>query len=170
MPKSQPVAGSPASPNGARPQPSVDAICAKADALFRAACECCRQHERQARMGEISSLDSEHRTATELVKLCDAALAEAAAAYEKCTARARPNGDDEAWWHRANGLWSASREYLRRNSESDRASRRIEPRSATKLGELQIDYELEASALLALQQAMEGYRKVRPGADCMPRR
>jgi len=171
MPKSQPVAGSPASLNGEEPQSQVEAICAKADTLFRAACECCRQHERLARVLEVSTIDAEQRTATELVKLCDAALAKAAAAYEKATVRAHPNGDDEAWWHKANALWYASREYLRRNFESARASRRLAPQSATKLGELHMDYELEGSAMLALQQAVDGYRKARPDAvDCMPRR
>jgi hypothetical protein len=171
MPKSQPVAGSPAVLNGEEPLSPIEAICAKADTLFRSACECCRQHERLARMVEISTVDAEQRTTTELVKLCDAALAKAAAAYEKCTARAHPNGDDEAWWHKANALWYASREYLRRNSESERASRHLNPQSATTFGELHMDYELEASALLALQQAVDSYRKSRPDAvDCMPRR
>ena len=164
MPKSQPVAGSPAVLNGEEPLSPIEAICAKADTLFRSACECCRQHERLARMVEISTVDAEQRTTTELVKLCDAALAKAAAAYEKCTARAHPNGDDEAWWQRANALWHASREYIRRHTMCEKESRRAEERSSARLGELQLDYELEASALLAMQQALEAYKKVRPSA------
>jgi hypothetical protein len=172
MPKSQPRPAPSPSPsrNGDRPQSSSAVICAQADALFRAACECCRQHERLAKMVEISELDAEHRTANDLVRLCDAALDQAVSAYEKTTSRAHPDGDDEAWWHKANALWSASREYLLRHTASDRASRRVSPQAPTKLGELQMDYELEASALLALQQATDAYRKLRPHVDCLPRR
>ena len=35
----------------------------------------------------------------------------------------RPEGDDEEWWRRANALWLASKEYLRRHGGCDAASR-----------------------------------------------
>jgi hypothetical protein len=35
----------------------------------------------------------------------------------------------------------------------------------TKLASLGVEYELEASALLAMQHAVEAYRKLRPEAD-----
>jgi hypothetical protein len=38
----------------------------------------------------------------------------------------------------------------------------------TKLTSLGVEYELEASALLALQHAVEAYRKLRPEADLSP--
>jgi hypothetical protein len=164
MPKStQLTDSSPALDGASRPKPA-DAIRAKADALFRTACECCRQHQRYARLVALSALESEQRAARGVVRLWDETLEAMTDAYEKCTARAHPDGDDEAWWHRANALWHSSREYLRRHSVCERDSRRIEDRSTAKLGELQLDYELEASALLGLQQALDAYRKVRPDA------
>ena len=146
------------------PCSTVEAIRAKADALFRTALECCRQHERFARVVRLSAVAAEQRAASSLCDLCDETLAQAVTAYEKCTAREHPDGPDGAWWHKSNTLWHASREYLRRHAGCDRLSRRLSDHSSAKLGELQMEYELEASALLALQQATEAYRKVRPEA------
>ena len=77
-----------------------------------------------------------------------------------------PDGADEAWWHRANALWHASREYARRHRGCDRAGRDMAgaQHSSDMLASLNIEYELEASALLALKHATEAYRKVRPEA------
>jgi hypothetical protein len=137
----------------------------KADALCRAALEACHQQQRLALLSRQPALQAEHTLARELCKLCDRALQERVAAYEQASARLHPDGDDEAWWHRANGLWHASREYLRHHSGCDNLSRHLpEHHNAEDLGELQIEYELEASALLALRQAMEAYRRVRPEA------
>jgi hypothetical protein len=142
-------------------------LCGKADALYRAAVECCRQHERVARLVAREAPPEELRAATAQVKHCDGALGEMAAAYEKCGARLHPDGDDAGWWHRANSLWHASREYARRHDESMRARRSAaEEREPEALGQLNIEYELEASALLALRQATEAYEKVRPHAHC----
>ncbi|HET7456469.1 MAG TPA: hypothetical protein VFJ74_02375 [Gemmatimonadaceae bacterium] len=142
-------------------------LCAKADALYRAAVECCRQHERVARLVEREASDEEQRAAYAQVDHCDRALLEMSVAYEKCGARLHPDGDDEAWWKRANALWHASREYARRQGDSVRFNRSVgvdhEPEA---LGQLNIEYELEASALLALRQATEAYKKVRPHAHC----
>ena len=137
----------------------------RADALFRCAVECCRQHERVARLGQLDALEAEQRAARSLVAICDEALGELAGAYEK-SARERPAGDD-ACWHAANGLWLASREYARRQEASARAARRIGDRgdhSSARLTELALDYDLEASALLLLKQATDTYRKARPEA------
>ena len=46
-----------------------------------------------------------------------------------------------------------------------RASGEFRAHDVTKLAALGVEYELEASALLALQQAVEAYRKLRPDAD-----
>ena len=146
------------------PCSTVEAIRAKADALFRTALECCRQHERFARVVRLSAVSSEQRAASDLCDRCNEMLGACVAAYEKCTAREHPDGDHEAWWHKANALWHASREYLRRHDGCDGSSRRLDKHTAAKLGELHMEYELEASALLALQQATEAYRKVRPEA------
>lgn len=143
------------------------ALCSRADALYRAAAESCRQHERMARLLAKSSDDSEEKAGYVMLEHCDRVLAEMATAYEKTGARTHPDGDDEAWWHRANSLWHASREFSRRHLESDRASKQTANAHApAALAQLNMEYELEASALLALRQAMEAYRKVRPSAEC----
>jgi hypothetical protein len=142
-------------------------LCAKADALFRAAAECCRQHERVARLLDKCSDDGEERAAYETLDHCDRVLREMVASYEKAGARARPNGEDEAWWHKANALWHASREFERRHRESDRAARKTSTtHDPVALAQLNMEYELEASAVLALRSALDGYRKVRPTAEC----
>ena len=148
-------------------QSPTAALCCKADALYRAAAECCRQHERIARLVAKSDDDAEQRAAYGAVEHCDQALSEMAAAYEKAAARLHPDGDDEGWWHRANTLWHASREYARRHRDSERAARQVaNSRDPVALAVLNVEYELEASALLALKQAMDAYGKVRPQAEC----
>jgi len=143
------------------PQPT---ICDKADALFRSAAECCRQHRRYARLIEMNTDESEQRAALRLVASSDEQLTESAQAYESsCMKMNGERGDD--WWHRANNLWHACREYARRHSMSDRASGEFRAHDANKLNSLNVEYELEASALLALQHAVDAYRKLRPEAD-----
>jgi hypothetical protein len=58
----------------------------------------------------------------------------------------------------------ASREFARRQRTSSRAARDLGDgkHSTERLGELTLDYDLEASALLALKHAAESYRKLRP--------
>ena len=149
------------------PKSPTAALCCKADALYRAAAECCRQHERIARLVAKSDDEAEQNAAYGAVEQCDRVLWEMAAAYEKAAARLHPDGEDEGWWHRANTLWHASREYARRHRESERAARQIaNSRDPVALAALNMEYELEASALLALKQAMDAYRKVRPHAEC----
>jgi hypothetical protein len=143
------------------PQPT---ICEKADILFRSAAECCRQHRRYARLIQMETDETEQRAALRLVAACDEQLAASADAYEaSCMKMNGERGDD--WWHRANNLWQSCREYARRHSLSDRASGEFRAHDAMKLTSLNIEYELEASALLALQHAVEAYKKLRPEAD-----
>ena len=145
----------------AAPEPT---ICEKADLLFRSAAECCRQHRRYARLIEMETSEIEQTAALRLVAASDESLSEAATAYEtSCMKMNGERGDD--WWHRANNLWQACREYARRHSLSDRASGEFRAHNATKLASLGVEYELEASSLLALQHAVEAYRKLRPEAD-----
>ena len=145
----------------AAPQPT---ICDKADVLFRSAAECCRQHHRYARLVEMETDESEQRAALKLVAASDEQLADAAAAYESSCMKANGERRDE-WWHKANNLWHACREYARRHSLSDRASGEFRAHGATKLASLGVEYELEASALLAMQHSVDAYRKLRPQAD-----
>lgn len=138
----------------------------KADALYRASVECCRQHERAAHLVGRSASEAEQKAAHAMVDLCDGLLADLTAAYERRAARLHPDGADEAWWHRANALWHASREYARRHRGADRADRArgSEQHPSALFSTLNMEYELEASALLALKHAADAYRKVRPDA------
>ena len=137
----------------------------RADALYRCAVECCRQHERRAKLVARGALGSEQRAAQMLVDACDESLAELASCYERAAGRAHPPKEN-ACWRAANGLWMASREYARRQRTSARAARGIgdSGEHSTRLTELAVDYDLEASALLALKQATENYLSTRPQA------
>lgn len=135
----------------------------RADALCRCAVETCRQHERLARLMKQGGVSAERRAAESQVAVCDEALIDVAGAYEAAASRVCAERDG-ACWQAANALWHASREYARRHRTSERAARHLGDgkHSTDRLAELAVDYDLEASALLALKQATETYRKLRP--------
>ena len=135
-----------------------------ADALYRSATECCRQHDRLARLSEKPVAPDEESAVQQLVTLCDTALVEATAAYEDVAAAARPPAAEQEWWHRANILWYGCREFARRSGELERGPRGSSSHSASTFGDLHIEYELAASSLLALRHSCEAYGRVRPGA------
>ena len=143
---------------------SPPSLCDAADALFRLAAECCRQHKRYSRLIGIAITPEEQRAAASIVAVCDEQLGKLAEVYRAAVAEAAPDGDAE-WRHKANMLWHATREYLRHHRGADLSSRALRHHSSEKLGELAVEYELEASALLALRHAVESYRKIRPLAD-----
>ena len=148
----------------ATPAPA-DQLLQRADTLFRIAVETCRQHRRYAALVERGAREWEQRATLKLASACDALLVEAIASYEKCGAKVQ-GLDAEAWWHKANALWHHAREYERRHQVTDRASRLLNAQHDPQmLGELALEYDLEASALLFLQQAIDAYRKVRPEAE-----
>lgn len=105
-----------------------------------------------------SELEASHA----LVDTCDLALAECVRDFERVCAKT-PASDDADTRHSANALWLSAREYLRRHSIAEKASRQLQQHDAEKLGDLHFEYELEASALLALKQAASAYGKLRPG-------
>jgi hypothetical protein len=142
----------------------VEIVRDSADALFRAAIECCYQADRLSRLSGKSSIDLEQDAASQQCEACNDTLRKLTEAYEKASAAVKPTGDDETWWHHANGLWLASREFLRRHRGCDAASRELKDHGPDRLSELQKEYELEASAVLALRHAAEAYRQDRPGA------
>ena len=135
----------------------------RADALYRAAIECCRQHERASKLHQgAAEPELEHKHMDALCAMCDGSLSEMATAYEAAAANVHPDRD-EAWWHKANGLWHASREYARRHAGCDAMSRKMSAKHDPKqLAAMQLEYELEASALLALRHAADAYCKTRP--------
>jgi hypothetical protein len=146
------------------PKSQVQSVRDAADAMFRAARECCHQHDRVSRVHEKSDVEAELEAAQRACEHCDDVLRTLSDAYERTAAAVHPTGDDEGWWHRANALWLASREYLRRNGRCDTQSRALQDHSPERLNELHTEYELEASALLALRHAAEAYQRSRPAA------
>ena len=134
----------------------------RADALYRAAVECCRQHDRAARLHNDSEPELEHKHADALCAVCDDSLREMADAYATAAADVHP-GRDEAWWHKANALWHAAREYSRRHAGCDAMSRKVSSNhKPEQLAGMQMEYELLASAMLAMRQAAEAYCRTRP--------
>lgn len=132
-----------------------------ADALYRASMECCRQHDRFARLLGKGHVESEEDAAQDLCHACDSTLERMAQAY--ASAVAGMQSDEGAEWRRqASALWIAAREYVRHHAGCDELTRRVARHDPDRLGALHMEFELEASALLALRQACEGYARVRP--------
>ncbi|HEY5544622.1 MAG TPA: hypothetical protein VIK50_01085 [Gemmatimonadaceae bacterium] len=129
-----------------------------ADRMFRAAMECFRQRERYARLVASGAHDLEQLASLRVAVVCDEILDEAVSAYEKHAVEAS-TGDDE-WRRQANALWHAAREYRRRPATNN------VPASGKggTLQKLAMEYDLEASALLALKLALGGFRQICP--DC----
>lgn len=135
----------------------------RADALYRAAIECCRQHDRSARMSATDEPELEHKHLDALCAMCDGSLVELADAYTAAAAHVHPDGE-QAWWHKANALWHAANEYERRQAGCDALGKGATGKHPPeKLAAMQMEYELEASALLALSHAASAYLKTRPG-------
>lgn len=133
-----------------------------ADALARTADECARQRERLASLISRNVGRSELTAAHAIVETCDLALAECVSAYENACRDA--SIEDDAVRKLASSLWHAAREYLRRHSIADHAARLIKQHDAVALGDLHFEYELEASAALALRHGCGSYFKARPEA------
>jgi hypothetical protein len=91
--------------------------------------------------------------------VCDEILDEAVAAYERLAGQTS-HGDDE-WRRQANALWHACREYRRRPSSNALS---VSSGKSGSLQKLAMEYDLEASALLALKLALGGFRQICP--DC----
>lgn len=143
---------------------AVDPLTDAADALFRSAIEACRQHERVARCSGRGCSDDERKEMAELCDLGHRHLAARTKAWETAAGGGQGKIGDE-FWHAANTLWHASREYARRHRSCDAMTTNAARRSADALGTLTMEYELEASALLALRHAVAGYRKLRVDAE-----
>lgn len=146
------------------PQAVADrpSACAVADALARAAAESCRQHERLARVMSLGFPEVELTGVAAVAEACDRHVGDLVAAFETHDGdRGYPTDDDR---RAANALWMASREFVRRWAGTDLAARELKRHSAEKLAALHADFELQASAQLALRQAVAAYGKVRPDA------
>lgn len=136
----------------------------QADRMFRAAQECVRQRQRYARLVERAAQEEEQQGALRVACICDDVLIASAKSYESSASTASAHREED-WWHKANSLWHAAREYSRRHEGCDQDSRKFSKHSPARLAELTMEYDLEASALLALQHAVQAYRKVVPDAE-----
>jgi hypothetical protein len=134
-----------------------------ADALYRTARESCHQHERLTRILGNGAGEVELNAGFEVTALCDKYLVQQVVAYETAAAAGRGK-ESEEWWHAANALWMAAREYGRRQTSSDSVASRSKRHSAAQLGEITMEYELELSARMALKQACAAYGALRPDA------
>lgn len=141
----------------------INGLLEQADALYRAASECHRQHTRYAKLIERGASEDEQRSALEMAYLCDDALGSALIGYEKAAEKAGALTDD--WWHRSNKLWHASQQYIKRHSSCDGMAKRLGRQSPNRLAELTLAFDLEASALLGLRMAADSYRTIRPEAE-----
>ena len=83
--------------------------------MYRAAQECVRQRQRYARLVERAAEEEEQVGALRIACICDEVLASSAASYERIAATASTHREED-WWHKANTLWHAAREYSRRQS------------------------------------------------------
>lgn len=134
-----------------------------ADALYRAAKESCHQHGRLTRVLGHGLDDLELEEVAEMVDLSDRVLGGATQRYEEMAAAGKGKESEELW-HAANALWMASREYFRRRDGSDAVATRLKKHGAEQLNEINVEYELEMSARLALKQALTAYGALRPDA------
>lgn len=141
-----------------------EVIVGYADMLYRAASECHRQHTRYSRLVEKGAFEEEQKAALEMAFMCDDLLGTAVTGYEKCTSKSASQPDD-AWWHKGNMLWHTSREFIRRHASCDGMAKHLAKGSPNRLGELAMEFDLDASALLSLRMAADAYRTVRPEAD-----
>jgi hypothetical protein len=151
---------------GRRPNPIVEqkaALIDIAELLQRVALESCGRHHRYADLMKRGAPKTEQKAALWAVGECDEILDEAVDLYELACLE-ETNHADDAWWHKANMVWRAAKEYLRHNVASRRSTRFDNGHNRDHLRELSIEYELEASALLHLRHATDSYRAARPGA------
>ncbi len=145
-------------------QPSEEiAPIARYDALGRTATETCRQHERRSRLVALGVTPLELGSSQPLVDTCDLALAECVREVDKVLAKT-PASDDAEVKQAANRLFLSARDYLRRHSIAEKATRQLQQHDVEKFGDLHSEYELEASAMLALRQAATAYGKLRADA------
>lgn len=157
MTRKQPVAAR-SVPAAKKPKPSfAETPRGTADRMFRAAMECMRQRERYARLVASGAHDLEQLAALRVAGLCDEILDEAVAAFEAHGGEA--SHIDDEWRRQANALWHAAREYRRRPATNNVAAGK-----GGTLQKLALEYDLEASALLALKLALGGFRQICP--DC----
>jgi hypothetical protein len=162
MPQSGKAQRAPARKSKITPQGALIEI---ADTLYRTAASTCVEHRRYADLVEKGASDSEQRSARSAARQSDDALEEAVDLYELACLKESNHAEDQ-WWHKANMVWKAAKEYLQHHDSSDKLTRvGAEQHGRAALMELTIEYKLEASALLRLRHTIDAYREVRPEAS-----
>lgn len=144
-------------------KPSSHPVRDAADSLYRAARECCHQHERLSTLNHVHADDAEFNATWDVAEICEAQLEARTVSYEQ-TAELGRGKEPEDWWRAANGLWHACREYARRHTASNAAHSRSRRHGAEELKGISMEYELELSARMAMKQAMDKYGALRPDA------
>ena len=157
-----PTASRPKTHDAEAPQDPLVTLRKCADALFRSAVECCRQHDRAAKLFGGEDPELEYKHAEEMCAVCARSLAELTDAYDEAARNTQPPTHED-WWRKANTLWHASREYERHHLACDAAAKKLSGKRGSQLSALQMEYELAASSLLALRHAANDYQKTRSG-------
>lgn len=142
--------------------PAIDGPRAPADRLYRAAAECVRQRQRYAALVEAGAQEGEQKAILQVACLCDEVLLDSIEHYEGSPATGAVK--DEEWYRKAIQMWQASRDYERRHRAMDQSIRKMANHSSEEIKQMALEYDLEASALLALQHAIAAYRKTTPEA------
>ena len=137
---------------------------ARCDALGRTATETCRQHERRSRLVDLGVTPLELASSQALVDTCDLALAECVREVEKVLAKSSVS-DDADVKQAANKLFLSARDYLRRHSIAEKASRQLQHHDVEKLGDLHSEYELEGLRDAGTQASGDGLWQVEIGRE-----
>lgn len=145
-----------------RPVEPAAALVDIADTLCNVASASCTVHTKHAELVRRAAPSAEQKHALSSVRSSDEILDEAVDLYE--VACLEDSNHDEVWWHKANMVWRAAKEYLRHVVSSNHLTRGGSEHGRAELVGLSIEYELEASALLHLRHSIESYRAARPGA------
>jgi hypothetical protein len=118
-----------------RPKPIVEqkaALIDIAELLQGVALESCGRHHRYSALVKRGAAVSEQKAALAAVRECDEILDEAVDLYQLVCLE-ETNHADDAWWHKANMVWRAAKEYLRHNVASRRSTRLNAPSALATL-------------------------------------
>ena len=129
-----------------------------AELLWGAAIKSCDAHRRYSELVKSSAHVAEQKAALKGLRALDEILDEAVDLYELACLKDQ-NHSDDPWWHRANMVWRTAKEYLRHQAASNRSTRWGTDHGHAELRELNIEYELEASALLRMRHAVDSYHE-----------
>jgi hypothetical protein len=149
----------PGRPKAANKGPGIDpktALGEIAELMWGAAIKSCDAHRRYSDLVKSGAHVAEQKAALRGLRAVDEILDEAVDLYEVACLKDQTHADDP-WWHRANMVWRTAKEYLRHQAASNRLTRWGSDHGHAELRELNIEYELEASALLRMRHAVDSY-------------